>query len=43
MVKNINVAFENAEYDALVALKGHRSWHDFIVEELLKGVKVVKR
>lgn len=36
--QEINVYFENEEFEALSDKKGDRSWHKFILEEAL-GVK----
>ena len=30
-MKTINVTFDDKEYEILLKLKGHLSWHDFIV------------
>jgi predicted CopG family antitoxin len=32
VLKTINVAFDNDEYDKLVELKDGSSWHDFIMK-----------
>lgn len=32
-MKNINVVFEDAEYERLKKVKGKASWHDFILEK----------
>jgi predicted CopG family antitoxin len=31
-MKNINIVFEDSEYDQLSKKKGDKSWHDFILE-----------
>jgi len=31
-MKTVNVVFENEEFEALVEVKGTKSWHDFILE-----------
>ena len=38
MVKIINVAFEDEEHVKLTKVKGKKSWHDFIMELIKKGV-----
>jgi predicted CopG family antitoxin len=35
-MKTVNVVFEDKEFEALVQLKGTKSWHDFLLT-LLKG------
>jgi predicted CopG family antitoxin len=30
-MKSVNVVFEDAEFEALLKMKGTRSWHDFIL------------
>lgn len=32
-MKNINVMFEDDEYEKLIKAKGKLSWHDFIIKK----------